>query len=373
MCGSARDTRKNRVGNPRRVGRAACSAICIEVLRADRPFRAWGLLEDVLMSADVGRWTFLGCVSMEQRSIVALQLSRRALDIADQLMFSIADSQESRFYARSTELTRANRRVLEEDGVSPDAFREHQLLEPFGAIQSTIDEFLDGCVGENLMFDISSMPKKLFFFVVKRAIQRRCKFENILAVYSEPDRYAREPLAENPQQWSTLPGFDGPRHLPDRGKRRIAIAMGFEPLGLPDLVVQGEFSGVATYLLFPFPTPPDRIRKNWEFARDLFPNPVGSLQFRHVDGLNVPDVFDLLCDIGVVGQTQLTLAPYGPKPISLAMALYASKYDSGLNATAVYYTQPTSYNPDYSSGVRMVGEKSGVHCYAIKRLGQFLY
>ena len=62
--------------------------------------------------------------------------------------------------------------MLLEEGVSPDVFREHQLLEPFGAIQSAIDAFLDGCVGENLMFDISSMPKKLFFFVVKRAFQR---------------------------------------------------------------------------------------------------------------------------------------------------------------------------------------------------------
>lgn len=57
------------------------------------------------MSADVGRWAFLGCVSMEDRSIVALQLSRRALDIPDQLMFSIADSKQSRFVEK-TEVVR---------------------------------------------------------------------------------------------------------------------------------------------------------------------------------------------------------------------------------------------------------------------------
>ncbi|MDE0428694.1 MAG: hypothetical protein OXH98_02900 [Caldilineaceae bacterium] len=310
---------------------------------------------------------------MEDRSIVALQLSRRAWDIADQLMFSIADSSESRYFASSTKLTQANRSALVQEGVSPEVFREHQLLEPFGAIQSAIDEFLDGCVGENLMFDISSMPKKLFFFVVKRAMQLKGKFDNILAVYTEPESYSSKQLAENPQQWSTLPGFDGPRKLPERRRRRIVIAMGFEPLGLPDLVVTGEFSGVGTHLLFPFPTPPDRISKNWEFARDLFPYPEVSLKFQHVDGLNVPDVFDVLSDIGANGETQVTLAPYGPKPISLAMALYASRHDSGPNATAVYYTQPTAYNPDYSTGVRKVGGEAGVHCYAIKRLGQFLY
>ena len=343
------------------------------MLRAGKPFRAWGLLENVLESGDVGTWAFVGCVSMEHRSKVALQLSRSALDVPNILMFSIADSNESRFFDTSKRLTRENRRELVKGGVSSDVFREHRLLEPFGAIQSTIDEFLDGCGAANLMFDISSMPKKVFFFVVKRAMQRRSQFENIMAIYSEPERYSDESLAENPQQWSTLPGFDGPRRLPEADKRRIVIAMGFEPLGLPDLVVQGEFAGVGTHLLFPFPTPPERIRKNWMFARDLFRTPTGSLRFRHIDGLNVPDVFDLIGDIGADGETQLTLAPYGPKPISLAMALYGAKHATGPNATAVYYTQPTAYNPNYSSGIGNIGGQMAIHCYAIKRLGKFLY
>ena len=327
----------------------------------------------MIQAADVGRWVFLGCVSMEYRSVVALQQSRKAVDISDLLMFSIADSRKSRFFDKCMKLTRTHRDLLLKQGVSPAVFREHELLEPFGSIQSAIDEFLDKSVGENLMFDISSMPKKLFFFVVKRAMQRRSRFDNIVAVYSEPERYSNEPLAENPQQWSTLPGFDGPRRLPERKKRKIVIAMGFEPLGLPDLVVQGEFAGVETHLLFPFPTPPDRIRKNWEFARELFPERSAFLEFQHVDGWNIPDVFDLLSTIGAGGQTQLTLAPYGPKPISLAMALYAGRHDTGPNATAVYYTQPTAYNPEYSAGVRKIGGLDGIHCYAIKRLGKFLY
>lgn len=39
----------------------------------------------------------------------------------------------------------------------------------------------------------------------------------------------------------------------------------------------------------------------------------------------------------------LTLAPFGPKPHTLGMALFAIENDCGL-----YYTQPKSYNPDYS-------------------------
>ena len=341
------------------------------MLRTGRSFRVWNLLENAINAADVGEWAFVGCVSMEHRSTAALLLSREHLAFSRELMFRILDSRDSRFFLRSSELTQSNQRTLRNKGVSGDVFREHHLLGPFGAIQTEIDEFIDGCEAENLIFDITSMPKKLFFFVVKRAMQRRDKFDNILATYSEPERYSDGPLAENPQQWSTLPGFDGPRRLPEG--RRVVIAMGFEPLGLPDLVMQGEFTGVGTHLLFPFPTPPGRMRKNWEFAKDLFPNPPSGLEFRHVDGMNVPDVFDVLSDIGRDGQTQMTLAPYGPKPISLAMALYAGRYESGRNATAVYYTQPTAYNPNYSRGVRKIGTKLAIHCYAIKRLGKFLY
>ena len=302
---------------------------------------------------------------------MAMLVSREHLTRSRELMFHIADGRESRFFARSVELTRRNQRTLMDRGIAVDVFRQHNLLDPFGAIQTDIDLFLDGCEAENLIFDITSMPKKLFFFVVKRAIQQGDRFRNILATYTEPERYSEGALAENPQQWSTLPGFDGPLELPEA--RRVVIAMGFEPLGLPDLVIQGEFAGVGTHLLFPFPTPPDRIRKNWQFAKDLFPNPPSELTFDHVDGLNVPDVFDVLSDIGRNGEMQVTLAPYGPKPVSLAMALYASRYDSGMDATAVYYTQPTAYNPDYSTGVKMIRGKLGIHCYAIKRLGQFLY
>ena len=341
------------------------------MLRFDRPFRVWNLMENVVKGDDVGTWAFLGCVSMEPRCTSALLLARRHLRLSRLLMFKISDSSDSRFFSSSQRLTRLNYEELKRHGVPTHAFREHGLLDSFGGIQDDIDDFLDGCQAENLVFDITCMPKKLFFFVVKRAMQWGGKFQNILSTYSEPEGYSDGPLAENPQEWSTLPGFDGPRRLPDG--RRLVIAMGFEPLGLPDLVVQGEFAGVEPHLLFPFPTPPDRIRKNWEFAKDLYPNPPSGIMIRHVDGLNVPDVFDVLSDIGNDGETQMTLAPYGPKPISLAMALYASRHDSGRNATAVYYTQPTAYNPDYSFGTRTIDQKLAVHCYAIKRLGDYLY
>ena len=67
-----------------------------------------------------------------------------------------------------------------------------------------------------------------------------------------------------------------------------------------------------TQLLVRFPMPPESESVGTDRLRsDLFPNPPSGRTFRHVDGLNVPDVFDVLSDIGVAGEQQVASAPYG--------------------------------------------------------------
>lgn len=344
------------------------------MLRGNGPFRIWNLLEDVLSSNNQGSWAFIGCVSMEERSICAALAARQLASVSRIAMFRIGDDPTSRFYSESESRTDVNHNYLLSNGVPEEAFLRRELHEPFWKIAKDIEDFLSSLDVENLIFDITSMPKKIFFYLVKCLFRSEVQFRNILATYAEPEEYSDTTLAENPQAWGTLPGFDPPRNLPQ--ERKVVIGIGFEPLGLPDLVMQGAFSSAKTYLLFPFPTPPDRIRKNWEFAKDLFPNPsLGSnnLHIEHVDGWNVPEVVDLLGRIGENGEAHMMLAPYGPKPVSLAMALYASRFSTVENPTAVYYTQPTSYNPYYSSGIRQLRNKLAIHCYGVKRLGKLLY
>jgi hypothetical protein len=58
----------------------------------------------------------------------------------------------------------------------------------------------------------------------------------------------------------------------------------------------------------------------------------------------------------------LMLAPFGPKPHSLGMILFALKHDR-----ALIYSQPKSYNPDFSQGIgetwAYVVKWDGVPCY----------
>ncbi len=43
---------------------------------------------------------------------------------------------------------------------------------------------------------------------------------------------------------------------------------------------------------------------------------------------------------------RLSLAPFGPKPHTLGMAMFAIKFDA-----SVWYTQPKVYHPEYSRGI----------------------
>jgi hypothetical protein len=68
------------------------------------------------------------------------------------------------------------------------------------------------------------------------------------------------------------------------------------------------------------------------------------------------------------GARPTVLVPYGPKPISLAMCLFATVTNS-----SVYYAQPRTYNPLYSQGVAIQNEKRLCYAYALKLGGRALY
>ncbi len=341
------------------------------MIRSRSQFRIWSLLGKALPGGVSGTWAFIGCVSTEERSSKAVLTARKLVAMSDYLVFRFRDDPHSRFYGECERRTSENQQNLIAEGLPVGCISAHDLLDGFDTAVDDIERALEETRADHLLIDITSMPKRVFFFLIKRALQTQERFMNILVTYAEPEKYSDLALAENPLRWNTLPGFDAPIEKPD--DRRVVISVGYEPLGLPDLVLQGEFRGARTHLLFPFPSLPERIKRNWEFAKQLYPQSQTDIAFKHVDSLNVPEVHDLLCHIGDQGQTQMTLAPYGPKPIALAMAFYASRYSDGPNRTSVYYTQPTSYNPDYSSGLKTRDGHEAINCYAIKRLGSFLY
>ena len=61
-----------------------------------------------LCSNNQGSWAFIGCVSMEERSICAALAARQLANVSQIAMFRIGDDPNSRFYSESESRTDVN-------------------------------------------------------------------------------------------------------------------------------------------------------------------------------------------------------------------------------------------------------------------------
>ena len=124
---------------------------------------------------------------MEERSICAALAARQLANVPRIAMFRIGDDPSSRFYSESESRTNVNHNYLVSNGVPEGAFLRRELHEPFWKIAKDIEDFLSSLDVENLIFDITSMPKKVFFYLVKCLFRSEVQFRNILATYAEPE------------------------------------------------------------------------------------------------------------------------------------------------------------------------------------------
>lgn len=334
------------------------------MLRDGQPFRPWGNLSIIISGYEGKQWAFIGCATMEDRCSCVYSVLSQSSIISNPLIFRL-QSYKSHHSEEAEEKTEKNFNFYQQIGVSEESFEKFSVNDNFSHIKKRIRSFLDQVTEGNLLIDITAMPKKLIFYIIKLVKNAYQNISNVIVTYTEPAEYGDGALAENQDRWAALPGFQGPRRDPS-GKKTV-IAIGYEPLGLPDLAASGEFENGTVALLFPFPTPPHRVAKNWTFTRELFPNiETENIDIQRVDAANVPEVFDVLTRLGSNGETFLTLAPFGPKPISLAMALYATKHCFRKNPPSVFYTQPKVYNPDYTRGVKILNGLPSINAYCIR-------
>lgn len=334
-------------------------------------FRPWGMFDEIMRSQVGGHWALLACASVEARCTTVFSCMQAKGILGPQLIFEIEDPL-SISTPQIEQLTAQNRAIIQGLGFVDQEFVEVGLTAAFRNFEKPIREFLNKIGQQNLIIDITSLPKKVYFFLTKLLFQNPAGPRNVVFTYAEPERYSDEPLAANPDPWEALPGFlISPR---DESVRSVVVGIGYEPLGLPDLVDSGRFDEAQMTFLFPFPAQSDRVSRNWRFIRGIFPNADSNrLSIKRVDGINVPEVFQTLSSLGEGGEQSLTLAPFGPKSVSLAMALYAARYATPPNQTGVYYTQPTYYNPNYSYGIKEVNGIPVLNTYCAKLHGHFLY
>jgi len=306
-------------------------------------FRPWGELNWLLPKLPNVKWDLIGCISTEDRFIATLLELEKAGQINQLLFYTIIDPPSKDTSIIQDKLT-VNQSKLLASIKSIIKIEDHKLLEPYKEIVDSINNFLKTSSG-NVIIDISTFPKRFFFPMIKMLMSQN--LENLVVAYSTPEKYCDHELSGNPHTWDHLPLFM-PVDFPEPQIDVAIVGVGFMPFGLPELLLS-QYNATPVKFLFPFPPGPPNYQRTWDFVRKI----EKSFSFKPSDNIirldsnNMPDAFEYITRETEGGDKRPIFAPYGPKPISLAMCVYATLKDS-----PVYYTQPTHYNPKYSSGIK---------------------
>ena len=284
---------------------------------------------------DHSHWDLIGTVAAEPRANQVAKELLHLRKLGNHCLVDIED--EPSEFQKATQAARKLHRIelLNLFGKSPkvvpmDLFSEiDDLDDMFSEIESTI--------GENVLLDITSFPKRFFFYLVRRLSEAK-PVRNLIVTYTIPNAYGKT-LHKNPGSWMPLPSFG--TEVSSAEKPMLVISVGFHHLNLLDLIRDRTPSPVR--LLMPFPSMPPGFAKNWEFVRYIR----GQVEFqpndiRRVDPFNVSLAFEHLRGQCSAHRGELLLAPFGPKPISLAMALYALAREDQGYPVSVGYTHSRS-------------------------------
>jgi hypothetical protein len=327
-------------------------------------FRPSGELTWLLNKLPSKKWALLGSIAPGERCLAAWR-TLSAKRLLDHVTFLKIVDVPTPYWAGENE-RKLDQREHEyiADGGAPNSVVGADIRDSEQDIENYMTAFMQAS-GPNIIIDISTLPKRFFFpFVNKLLIESPAK--NILITYTRPLGYDRDkPLSIDPDPWRELPRFKAP--YPEPIGKKLIIGLGYEPLGLPQLLKGEDFHGVPVVIFFLFPATASGNQRNWEFMRHL-DSEVGPYQHQplRVNAYDVSAVFDCILTQTDRGREYAIFAPYGAKTMSLAMCLYAT---TNGKRSAVYYTQPRSYNPNYSFGVSSIRGLPETFAYCIRTNG----
>lgn len=307
--------------------------------------------------AKQGDISYIGCLSTEERSlVVAKKIAPEAKKIK---LFYIKDA-DSRYEMA------VNKRIEKFSSVYKEIIscEKTSICEvPLFSSTDIIYNHTQAAKSSTVVLDISALPKRFFFLILKFLLEDRAStVRNIFVIYASPQQYYQElNLIGDYLDWNPLPLFDSdnPRETEHKQKFYITGA-GYMPMSFRDKTKECRCC-----ILFPFPADLDSHVRSWNFVYKILEDPRNTNE-KDITPISVHDVPSALKRIRyyVSQYRQLTpiLAPYGPKTFSLAMCLYALQHE-----IPIYYTQPTAYHPDYSQGYK------NAYMYVIKLDGENKY
>lgn len=326
-------------------------------------YRPWGLLDWALQLTTPRQWEFLGALGTEDRSLAAWHWLKELGGLSQTCLLEILDHPSRHTQLAQQRLSEREKEFRDAGGRQGDITQRLELLAELHRIDA-IARQAEAATGGSVMLDITSLPKR-FFFPILRHLEQSERVRDLVLTYTSPDHYLEgDVLSENATDWLTLPGFPGPGTNP----KMLIVGVGFMVESLQKHL--GEINKhEAVKMLIPFPSSLAALRRAWDsvFSLESQRSP-DKFENHRVDTADLPGAFERIASFARDPSAKLAFAPFGPKPISAAICLYAAQREC-----SVYYPQPRIYHPDYSQGVGAVEGKPAVFAYWIKHAGKRLY
>jgi hypothetical protein len=337
-------------------------------------FTPWGELSWLIARLGGRDWSFIGCVSHEERCLATLSVLQEVN--VEPTLVRIFDEDPI-----SEDEERANLDIHTAAAVAAGVPREKILDAPLLATIDTIETIVADAVRGHAaaIVDISSFPKR-WFFVIARLMKENAILKDVVFTYSLGTRYANV-LSSNPEIVRTLPTFTS---IDRRTTCDVAlVGIGYHSHSVLELFDIERPKSVT--MLFPFPPGPPGISRNWRFVERLEQSirsgydtnegiELGGIDHLHLGALDLPQNFNALKRVTNDGLRTSLVAPYGPKPVSLAMCLFALAAESADKPEVpAYYSQPTRYALDYTTGVLASGGSPVVYGYPTRLNARELY
>jgi hypothetical protein len=316
------------------------------------------------------KWLLIGTISTQDRCLSILRHSGSSFNLSHAVSLEIIDDR-SEFHDQSEARREANRLLWQAEvkGYSSEHHR-YGLLDPLRRLQKMVAQWIAGEHKKSVILDVTCLPEK-FFFPVLRWLIESPNVENLIVTCMSPERYTEHDLAYNPDDWSYIPTFGTAPEDSAKSVKRVIVGAGFLPFSLPDWLKKDyNDRSIQVSVLFPFPAPPANIKRSWEFVRqiELGVNLKDERQLVRIGVNDFSGCFDRIDSITRNGSIPSVFAPYGPKAHSMAMCIQAMK----MNAE-VFYTQPTFYHPEYTTGIKLEDGVPAGFAYAIRVNKRTLY
>jgi hypothetical protein len=309
-------------------------------------------------------WSLLGCLGPEERSLAVWQYLRSRNLMHKSVLVEIAPN-PGRYQTEHHQQMQKRHDELQSIGTTSQPLVNTDIFSSSSELVAIADDFLRVC-GPHVIVDISSFPKRFFFPFLKRVLSDR-KIQTCIATYALPNSYHPDTLSEDHLPFAHLPLF-GPVGHPEPRIDTLIVGAGFMKLGLAELLDPYK-QGVSIKAFLSFPPGMPAFHRSWEFIREMQVTlPEGLDSPVRVGAFDCSDTFQHLLQMTNGGKATSILAPFGPKPMSLAFCLFAAQTQS-----IVYYTQPTVYNPFYSYGIKTINGNLQAYAYCLRINGKDLY